>query len=168
MLTFATSETYTGTNNRKMIKTITKILSLIVIATATLSCAQVFLGEKDSSLEGDLKIIVSGVASDVTTNTPLTGIKITFAAYPASNPLSIIPLATKTVYTDGNGVYTVEVEGFSENIICTLTAECTNQNQIKYEAQTNKVHVSWNGISFDQSKGVFVVNDCNFQMKKAR
>ena len=85
-----------------------------------------------------------------------------------SNPLSIIPLATKTVYTDGNGVYTVEVEGFSENIICTLTAECTNQNQIKYEAQTNKVHVSWNGISFDQSKGVFVVNDCNFQMKKAR
>lgn len=168
MLTFATSETYTGIKNRTMIKTITRILTLIVIATATLSCAQAFLGENESLQKGDLKIIVSGVASDVTTNSPLTGIKITFDAYPASNTHNIIPLATKTVYTDSNGVYTVEVGGFSENITCTLTAECTNQNQIKYEAQTNRVHVSWNGLSFDQSKGVFVVNDCNFQLKKAR
>ena len=151
-----------------MIKTIVKILALIVLATATLSCSKAFLGGEDSNLDGDLTIIVSGVASDVATNAPLTGIKVTFAAYPADNSLSVLPLTNKTVYTDGNGVYTVEVKGFSENVTCTLTAESTAQNETAYETMTNKILVNWNGNSFDQSKGRFVVNDCNFQMKATR
>lgn len=151
-----------------MIKTITRILALIALATATLSCSKAFLEEKDDNLDGDLTITVSGVASDVATNTPLTGIKVTFAAYPSDNSISILPLTTKTVYTDGNGVYAVEVTGFSENITCTLTAESTGQHETKYEAMTNKILVSWNGSSFDMSKGIFIVNDCNFQMKATK
>ena len=166
MPTFATSETYTGINNRKMIKPISRILAIIALAAATLSCSKALLGGNDNPLDGDLKLAVSGVASDVASNTPLSGIKITFTAYPASNPHSVLPLVTKTVYTDSKGVYSVEVEGFSENVSCTLTAESTNQNQVKYEALTNKIHVTWSGSSFDQKKKIFVVNDCNFQMKK--
>lgn len=166
MLTFATSETYTGINNRTMIKTIARILALTSIAAAMLSCSKALLGGDENPLDGDLKLTVSGIASDVASNTPLSGIKITFTAYPASNPHSILPLVTKTVYTDSKGVYSVEAEGFSENVTCTLTAESTNQSQFRYETLTNKIHVAWSGSSFDQSKGLFVVNDCNFQMKK--
>ena len=151
-----------------MIKTFTKILALIVFAASTLSCSMAFLDGEEAHLDGNLTIAVSGVASDVATNTPLTGIKVTFAAYPADNPISILPLATKTVYTDGNGVYTVEVTGFNENVTCTLTAESTDQNEVRYEPMTNKILVSWTGNSFDAKKGIFVVNDCNFQMKSTR
>ena len=168
MLTFATSETYTGINNRKMIKTITKILALIALATATLSCSKAFLGGDENPLDGNLALIVNGVASDVVSNAPLTGIKVVFEAYPASNPNSVLPLVKKTVYTDGNGVYTLEVEGFIEAITCTLTAGSTNQNDTRYETLTNKILVSWEGSSFDAEKGLFVVNDCNFQMKQSR
>lgn len=151
-----------------MIKTFTKILALIVLATATLSCSKAFLGGDDPSLDGELTIAVSGVASDVTTNVTLTGIKVTFAAYPADNSISILPLTTKTVYTDSNGVYTVEVKGLSGNLSCTLTAESTGQNETQYESMTNKILVSWTGNSFDSKKGMFVVNDCNFQMKSKK
>ena len=158
----------TGIKHRTMIKTITKILALIVLAAATSSCSKAFLGGDDVSHDGDLTMIVSGVASDVATNAPLTGIKVTFSAYPADNSNSILPLVTKTVYTDGNGVYSVEANGFSENVTCTLTAESTSQNETSYETMTNKILVTWSGSSFDQGKGRFVVNDCNFQMKAAR
>lgn len=151
-----------------MIKTISKILALTVLATAALSCSKAFLDGEESNLDGNLKIIVSGAASDVVSNTPLTGIKVTFAAYPADNTISILPLTTKTVYTDGNGIYRVEVMGFSENITCTLTAESTEQNETGYETLSNRLHVTWNGNSFDQSKNTFIVNDCNFQMKPTK
>jgi hypothetical protein len=151
-----------------MIKTFTRLLALIALATATLSCSKAFINGEDAVLDGDLTIVVSGVASDVATNTPLTGIKVTFAAYHSENSLSVLPLATKTVYTDSNGVYAVEVTGFSENVTCTLTAESTDQNETRYETMTNKIIVSWNGNSFDKIKGRFVVNNCNFQMKETR
>lgn len=148
-----------------MIKTITKILALVVFATAALSCSKAFLGTDDPGSAGERTIVVSGVVSDVATNNLLTGIKITFAAYSADNSISILPLTTKTVYTDGKGVYTVEVKGLSGNLNCTLTAESTEQSEVRYESMTNKVLVSWTGTSFDPKKGLFVVNDCNFQMK---
>ena len=143
-----------------MIKTLKKILALATLAAASTSCSMAFLNDEESSLDGDHRIIVTGVVSDVATNRPLSEIKVTFSAF-AENSLSILPLTSKTVNTDTKGEYTIEAFGFSEPVTCTLTAE-----NPEYGTMTNKIVVTWTGSTFDSSSKTFIVNDCNFQMKK--
>ena len=142
-----------------------KLLTLTLLAISATSCSLALLSDESEKLDGDLKIVVTGVASDVVSNTPLTGIKITFSAY-KENSISILPLASQTVYTNSDGIYTIQAEGFSEAITCTITAESIEQDEVQYEEITSRIVVTWSGDSFDEETGTFFVNDCNFQLKK--
>ena len=148
-----------------MNKYIKYILSLMLAAASAASCDVVLLSDDIAKNEDNLTVVVNGIVSDVASNSTLTGIKITFEAY-SGETISGSPLASKTVYTDSNGLYTVQAEGFSDAITCIVTAESTNQNEEQYETMTNKVVVTWAGSSYDMDKGTFFVNDCNFQMRK--
>lgn len=144
-----------------MIKTLKKLLVLALTAAASMSCGLAFLSDDEAHLDGNLKIVVNGVVSDVATNAPLTDVEITFSAY-AENTLSILPLLSKTVSTNSKGEYTVEAYGFSEPVTCSMTAAGNDE----YKQMENKIVVTWSGNSFDERNDTFYVNDCNFQMEK--
>ncbi len=148
-----------------MIKILKKILILAILTTSSVSCSMAFLGEDPNILDGDMTIVINGIASDVVTNAPISDIKVTFSAF-AENSLSVLPIVSTTVHTDSKGIYTIEVFGFSDPVTCTLTAESTDKTADKYETMTNKIVVNWSGNSFDEASRTFYVNDCNFQMKK--
>jgi hypothetical protein len=144
----------------------------MLLSASLLSCSLILL-DRDTSKQNDetsapkdnLKVIVNGVVSDIASNSIITGIKITFSAY-TDDTTADPPLVTKTVYTDSNGIYTVEADGFSDSITCIITAESTSQNQTQYETVTNKVVVTWSGSSFNPEENTFFANECNFQMKQ--
>lgn len=151
-----------------MITVLKKISALILTTALALSCSNLILLDDDTDvqLKDNLKLTVNGVVSDVESNLPIPGIKITLEAF-AENTPTILPDATKTVHTDENGVYTIEASGFSGTITCTLTAESPEDAAVKYETVTNKVVVTWDGSSFDATDNTAYVNDCNFQMSLA-
>ena len=148
-----------------MIKKLKKLLALTILAAASASCSQVFLFDDGSNLEGDMKIVVTGVVSDVVTNKPIQDITITFSAF-AENSISVLPLISKTIRTDENGVYLIDSHGFNKPVTCIITAESTELTGAQYKKMENKVVVKWNGSSYDEASKTFYVNDCNFQMKK--
>lgn len=150
-----------------MIRNIANILIVILSAIALTACAQMFLDDNGSTLEGEYKLVMSGIVSEAGSSKPISGIKITFSAF-KENSISVLPLMTKTVYTDGKGIYNLEAGGFSEAIRCTITAESTKQNDIAYENMSQDIVVTWSGDSFDEKNSTFFVNNCNFQMIKAR
>jgi hypothetical protein len=142
-----------------MIKTLKKLLAMAIIAASSSACSLALLNDdEEAAMDGEFKIVVNGVASDAKTNTPLTGTKVTFNAFP-ENSISVLPLISKTAYTDSKGIYNIEVEGFSEPVRCTLTAETD-----EFCTMTNKLLVTWCGNSFDYRSNTFYVNECNFQM----
>lgn len=142
-----------------------KILAVTIFATMSLSCSMALLSDEEAALNGEFTIAVNGVVSNVVTNAPLEGMKITFEAFD-ENSLSVMPLITLTDKTDSKGVYTIRAYGFSDSVTCIITAESTNDTG-QYETMTNKVVVTWSGNSFDPENKTFFVNDCNFQMKRA-
>lgn len=149
-----------------MIRKLANILTIILSATALLACDQVFLGDDNTTLDGEYSVMMSGLVSEIGGgNNPIAGIRITFSAF-EENSISVMPVVTKTVYTDGNGVYSVEAGGFSEAIRCTITASSTAQNSVQYEEQSQEILVTWNGDSFDPETSTFFVNNCNFLLKK--
>lgn len=150
-----------------MIRRTANILTVILSALAFAACAQIFLDDDDKILEGEYKLLMSGIVSESGSTKPLSGIKITFSAF-KENDISVLPLLTKTVYTDGKGTYNLEAEGFSEPIKCTITAESTKQNDTAYEKSSQDILVTWSGDSFDEEESIFFVNNCNFQMNKVR
>lgn len=143
-----------------MTKKLIKILALTILTLTSASCSMALLNDEESSLNGEFTISVNGIVSDVETNEPLKGIKVTFSAY-EENSISVIPLITRSVYTNPLGIYSFKVKGFSEPVTCEIKAECED-----YETMTNKIVVTWTGNSFDPEENTFYVNDCNFQMKK--
>lgn len=151
-----------------MIKNLKKIFVLIAVAAVALSCSNLILldSQEETPNEGNLKLTVNGVVSDVASNLPLSGMKITLSAYAENSP-SLLPDANKTVFTDSKGVYTIEAAGFSGPVTCMVTAESPEETDVRYETVTNKVVVTWSGNSFDAETNTAYVNECNFQMKKA-
>ena len=150
-----------------MIRRLANILTAILSAIALTACGQIFLDDENKALEGEYRLVMSGIVSEAGSNKSISGIKITFSAY-MENSISVLPLMTKTVYTDGKGIYNREVEGFSEAIRCTITAEATKQNDSAYEKQSQDIVVTWSGDSFDEESSTFFVNNCNFQLNKSR
>ena len=151
-----------------MIRTLKKISALILLTASALSCTSLILLDthEGNRHEDNLKLTINGVVSDVASNAPLQGIKITLEAFAENSP-SLLPDATKTVTTDDKGVYTIEASGFSGTISCTLTAESPEDAETRYETVTNKVVVTWTGSSFDPETNTAYVNECNFQMSRA-
>ena len=151
-----------------MIDKFKKISALILTAAVAMSCSSVLLLDpKDKAqVVEDLKLTVNGVVSDVTSNAPIEGMKITLQAYAENSP-SLLPDATKTVFTDDKGVYTIEATGFSGAVTCIVTAQSPEEADVKYETTSNKIVVNWSGSSFDAESNTAYINECNFQMSRA-
>ena len=148
-----------------MITKLLRILAVTIFAATSLSCSMALLNDEEAALNGEFTISVNGVVSNIATNAPLEGVKVTFEAFDETS-LSVMPLITLTDVTDSKGVYTIKAKGFSDPVTCTITAESTEKTG-NYETLTNKVVVTWSGNSFDSESKTFFVNDCNFQMKRA-
>lgn len=147
---------------RKNIKKI--ILSLSAAAIST-SCSLALVNNENEALEGDHKIVISGAVSELGTNNPLQGIKVTLQALPA-NVLYPLPILTLSEYTDNNGTYSISAGGFSDVITCKVTAASADPETMSYAPASQEHHISWSGPSFDEEKLTFFVNDCNFQLAK--
>ena len=110
-------------------------------------------------LEGEGTVIITGIVSDKDSGAPLKDIKILYEAYSTRGKL----IDTKTVYSSGDGTYTIENGGYTAEINCTLKA--ADSDNI-YSAGEIELNVDWNGSPFNKEAGTFIVNNCNFYLKK--
>lgn len=142
-----------------MTKRLLNIFILLCAAAISLSCSSGLLPEDAAVLDGDGTIMISGaVSSD---DTPLEGIKMVFEAYGSS----AMPIMTTNAYTGSKGTYTIHAQGFSGPVTCIVNA-CDESGT--YESQSTEINVSWKGSAYDKDRNTFVVNDCNFHLKKAQ
>lgn len=137
----------------------------LLTTAASLSCSMAFVDNDSSSLEGDCTLIVTGSVSDVEADTPIKGIKISFSAYPQDRTSSK-PLFTQTVYSDSNGIYAIEAEGFENPVTCRITAESPDLEELPYKTSVQEVNVNWSGTGYDQENSRYFINDCDFKLSK--
>ncbi len=140
---------------------IINILMLLLSATAALSCATTM---EDMAIpeEGmELSITVTGTTSDVETNRPIKGIKLTMYALEIDNYESLF--TSETVYTDDSGKFIIKMTGFRNPASFRIKAE---DPEGKYEAGLLEIPlVTWDS-SYSFSNGTFYINECDFHMKK--
>lgn len=144
-----------------------KTLALAAAAVLATSCAYILLDDKkpDAVSKGEYNIVISGLVSDIASNTAIQDIQIIFEAF-ASNDISILPVESKTVKSDSRGIYLIEAKGFSEPITCRLCAESPQGAEVKYRSEVNEIVVTWKEESFDKETNTLYVNDHNFQLTK--
>ena len=135
-----------------MHKTLYIFTSLLLTAAALLSCS------KTQDLDGEHTVIISGIVSETASNTPLEGVMITFCATDKEN-VSIS--SSQNVYTDSNGRYRIESDGFINPMTCTL--DVTHPG---FSSTRKTILVNWSGPSYDEKKNIFFVNDCNFHLER--
>lgn len=148
-----------------MKRSIIRIFIALLTTAVSLSCSMAVVDNDSSSLEKDCMLIVTGSVSDVETSAPLKGIKISFSAYP-QNGSSSKPLFTQTVYSDSNGIYAIEAEGFEEPVTCRITAESPDLKELPYQTAIQEVNITWSGNGYDAHNNTFFVNDCDFKLSK--
>lgn len=110
-------------------------------------------------LEGEGTVVISGIVSDKTSTSPLKDMKIVYEAYTTRGKL----IDTKTVYSSGDGTYTVEGSGYTSEIKCVLKASDSSKS---YANGKIELHVDWNGSPYNKEVSTFFVNDCNIYMRK--
>jgi hypothetical protein len=147
-----------------MMKNLSYILTLLLAATAVLSCSKADIAIEDVvENTGERSIIITGAVTDAQNGQALEDITIHFKAYPQDSP-DASPIIIDEVHTNSKGEYTIQIYGdFHEPLLCTLS---TQDSKDTYETKTNQVIISWNGTSFDKNSGTFVINDCSFQLSK--
>lgn len=151
-----------------MKKILSYITALLLATTALVSCsAGDFVVNADAPPASDMvtderAIIISGIVSDITADTPLEGISVFVRLYLQDNP-EAAPIFSDEAYTDNNGIFIVRTGGSYEPILCVLTIE---DSEDIYESQTRQIMISWDSTSFDYESNTFVMNDCNFQLNK--
>lgn len=148
-----------------MKRNIIRIFIALLTTAVSLSCSMAFVDNDSSSLEGDCMLIVTGSVSDVETSTPLKGIKISFNAYPQDGSSSK-PLLTQTVYSDSNGIYAIEAEGFEEPVTCRITAKSPDMKELPYKTAVQEVNINWSDTGYDAENNRYFINDCNFKLSK--
>ena len=94
--------------------------------------------------------------------TPFEGICIQFEEFITVNGEEVL-FSSTTAHSDKTGMYTIYIQGAETTMRC--VAKATDGNGI-YQTQTKEIFVTWDGPSFDKDSKLFVVNDCNFIMKK--
>lgn len=124
-----------------------------------------FVDNETSTPEGNCILVVTGSVSDIETSTPIKGIKISFSAYPQGNPAAG-PLSTKTVYSDSNGIYAIEAEGFNRPITCRITAESQSSDELSYKSAVQEVNINWSDTGYDAENGRYFINNCDFKLSK--
>lgn len=130
------------------------ILLLSILGISSCSMADI------SMLSGEGTAIISGMVSDKDTKVPLKDIKIIYEAYDLKGRL----IDTKTSYSSGEGVYTIEADGYTSDINCVLTAAGKDKG---YSESHIDLSISWSGPSYNIEEGIFIVNDCNFFLTKS-
>lgn len=110
-------------------------------------------------LEGEGTVIISGIISDKDSGKPLKDIKVEYEAYSLRGKL----IDTKTVYSSSDGTYTIENSGYTTVINCILKASDSENIYAEGEIELN---VYWEGSPFNVEDETFVVNNCNFYLKK--
>lgn len=150
----------------KMKKIISYIM-LILLGTTVLSSCSMEMFDNDSNITDGgrwKEVIITGLVSDAESSEALEDITIYFKAYPQADS-DAAPVATDEVHTGNNGVFTIQTpSNVSGNLYCTITAE---DPKGIYQSNTKQIIVTWKGTSFDKELNLYVVNDCNFQLRKA-
>lgn len=151
--------------HRNMKRTILHILLMLLAATAVSSCSK---GDFEVALDGapsnDRSIVITGSATDSQSGEAIENISISFMAYPYDDE-SAGPLFSEEVYTNSEGIFTIHAQGSHQKLLCIIIAQ---DKEGIYESQTKQVIVTWEGTSFDRYNNIFVVNDCAFNLKKAK
>ena len=144
-----------------------KIITSIITAALLSSCGLAVLDDRNSTSGKDThSILISGTVSELKSGTPLSGIKVTLEAY--GQTARTKPNLTTSVYSNSNGIYEILAEGFTEPIRCTITAASTDLESLPYESASQEINVNWTGTSYDNKKGTFFANDCNFQLTRIK
>ena len=145
-----------------MKRNIFNIIIMLLTMSAAFSCQALSVYDEVSKPAEESGILISGTVSDIDTDTPLEGIKLSFTAF-AKEANTGTPILEMNVYSDNLGIYSVEASGFEGEITCLITA--TDPDDV-YEGACNEVEIRWSGISFDSSNSTFIVNDCDFKLKR--
>ena len=144
-----------------MKRNILHILLMLLALPAAFSCDSfISMDEVEAPKHGGLSLIINGTVSDSDTSMPIEGVKISFRAYP-KNGTTKKPLAELNVYTDNNGVYSIESQGFSEELTCIVQA---SDPEGVYTSAEQEVGIPWSGTAFDEGNDCFIVNDCDFKL----
>lgn len=150
-----------------MKKLIIYILLSLLGTTVLSSCnAEVFDSEGDITGIGNWnKVVVTGTVSDANSGSALEDITIHFKAYPQAHP-DAAPVVTDEVHTGNNGAFTIMTPTIAPyKLLCTLTA---TDPKGQYESHTKQIIITWQGTSYDKDLQMYVVNNCNFQLKKTK
>ena len=145
-------------------KSLLHITALLLTSMAVLSCSMEM--EDGSLMESNgvndsNSVMVNGIIADED-KTPLEGICIQFEEFITVNGEEVL-FSSTTAHSDKTGMYTIYIQGAETTMRC--VAKATDGNGI-YQTQTKEIFVTWDGPSFDKDSKLFVVNDCNFIMKK--
>ena len=148
-------------------KKIISYIMLILLGTTALSSCSMEMFDNDSNITDGgrwKEVIITGLVTDAESSKTLEDITIYFKAYPQDDAYAA-PVATDEVHTGNNGVFTIQTpSNVSGNLYCTITAE---DPKGIYQSNTKQIIVTWKGTSFDKELNLYVVNDCNFQLRKA-
>ncbi len=151
-----------------MNKHIANIFTLLLSATAVLSCSAAFDMEiaPPDSYYGDGKgfsLTASGTVSDIDNeNIQLKGIKVTIIA--SENTLPHATVKSRSTYTDEDGRYSVTIGRFENPTSFSITAE---DPEGIYYSQTSPFKiplVSWDS-DYNMENNVFYVNQCDLYLK---
>lgn len=150
-----------------MKKLIIYILFSLLGTTVFSSCSvEIFDSEENKTGIGHGKrVIITGIVSDADSGSALEDITIHFKAYPQKNP-DAAPVVTDEVHTGSNGAFTIMTPPTKpDQFLCTLTATDPDG---QYESHTKQIIITWEGTSYDKDLQMYVVNNCNFQLKKTK
>lgn len=138
------------------------ILALLSVSAAVCSCAMASGDLFDNRTSG--RILITGTVSELDSAKPLKDIRITFKAYPASNP-GTAPVFAYEVFSGDDGVYVIDALSDVTPLLCTIIAEDISS---VHESQTHEISVTWSGPSYDRKSNSFIVNDSHFQLSRIR
>ena len=139
---------------------------LALLGTTVLSSCSMGVFDAEPGIIGDgesREVIITGLITDAESSKALEDITVYFKAYPQDKP-DAGPVMTDEVHTGNNGTFTIQAPtGDPGNLLCTLTAD--DPTGI-YQSHTKQIIITWKGTSFDKELQKYVVNDCNFQLRK--
>jgi len=138
-------------------KRITTIFMTLLSVVLTASCSKALL-DGEGGGTGTYDLVISGIVSDNTDQTPLEGIRLSFIA--RSKSLGKYNLR---VYTDSKGVYQIYMPDLEGALQCDIIAEDMNG---EYDSQTCRLAVDKSGPSLVGN--TFYVNDLNMTLNKIR
>lgn len=113
-------------------------------------------------ISDDQTVIISGTVSDISTNSPLEGVKIVFHAFD-SDDLQLAPVAAQNAYTDSKGVFSIVSGGHTSSVMCVIET-----SHDEYSSVRKEILINWKGTSYDMDRKTFFVNDCDFHLEKIR